>query len=749
LAGLGWPNVAIAQEFSGVKDVPQPLTTAQALVEEEEEITITGTRTPRTVRLSPTTVKVLDRETLDQTQSKDLREMTRYEPNVSVGSNRRYGLQDVIIRGLGGNRVLLQTDGIRLPTQFTFGTPAIGRDYVELDALQRVEILKGSASALYGSDALAGVVTFRTVNPADVLGKLNAVTSLGTSYDSADNGFVSSGLTAARFGNLEMLLGLTRRDAAEVRVPRGQDFVDNKDLDRTNYLGKLVYRLGENSSITFTGERFENFDQFQVSPITVSGLIGPTGFRGQDESLTNETSRTRFSLGYDFTNENDPGWLSAAKLNVYYQRSENREERAQDFTRTGAGTDRRRLRQLSNEFTDAAIGGELQLQSQFKLGNVNNRLSYGFELSSTDNSRTRDGIERRLNATGLPITTTSQIGADNFPVKDFPDSKTTRFGVYLQDEIDFGNRLTLIPGLRFDSYNLTTSPDALYARNPGAVSADLSAAALSPSVGLVYNLSPELAIVGRYARGFRAPLYSEINAGFTNLTSPSFRYKTLSNPDLEPESSNNFELGLRGGYKQLDFSLTGFYNRYQNFIERFANVGTTTTLVPGSSVTLFQSRNAADAQIYGLELSGQYRFDPDGTGFSLIGSAGWTVGDNLTTDRPLEEVQPFKAVAGLRYRGAEKRWGADLIATFVAEPRLADNRVNNAFTPKPYTVLDLVGFYHISPSTTFNLGVYNLTNARYFDYQDVRTLVNAPAPFDIDRFAQPGISVRTGLNFKF
>jgi len=719
---------------------------------DEEEITVTGTRTPRPVRLTPGSIAVITDRDIDELLVRDWRDLFRYEPNVSVGNDRRYGLQDINIRGLGGNRVLLQNDGIRLPTQFQFGTPSIGRDYVDIETLQRVEVIRGPASALYGSDALGGVVTFRTIDPSDLLdrfGKQNSITSLSTNVETVDRSWVHTGITAIRVGEFEGLLGYTRRDGFEARVPKDNEFVDARANARNNWLGKLVYRLSDTSRIALTTEVFRNEDDFDVAPITARNLLGPAGFRGQDESLEYKTARDRVSLAYTFDAPKSTGFLSGAHVQFYYQNSEVDELRIQDFVRTGAGTDRRRLRNLENNFRDRVIGGDLQLQSTFNLGTVLNRLTYGLDVSSTRNERVRDGIETRLNAAGRSILTTNVVGADNFPVKDFPDSDTFRLGVYVQDEIEFGKTFTLIPGLRFDVYRLATNPDALYFRNQGAVAANFNDSAISPNLGFVWQTSPEFAIVGRYARGFRSPLYSEINAGFTNLTSPFFRYKTLSNPNLKPETSNTFELGIRGNFRQFNFSATGFYNDYDNFIETFAAAGTDFTIVPGFPVSLFQSQNVARARTYGFELSGTYRFNPQPHGFSLLAALGLTVGDDLTANQPLESVDPFKAVVGLRYRAPEDRWGADLVATFTGNPRLRSDRPANAYTPTGYTVVDLVGYYNITPLITLNIGVFNLLNNQYFLYSDVRSLLNAPEPGDIGRFAQPGTSLRLGLTWRF
>ncbi len=718
----------------------------------DEEITITGARRARPVRLSPASISVIDAEKLDQNLAQDLRDIFRYEPNVSVGNNRRYGLQDINIRGLGGNRVLILNDGIRVPNQFSFGTPSLGRDYVDIESLQRVEVVRGPASALYGSDALGGVVSFRTIEPEDLLKKRpdqSVVTSLSTNYETTDRGFTNTAAIAFREGNFEGLLGYTRRDGAEARVPTGNEFVDSRSNARNNWLAKLVYRIDQTSKISFATEIFRNRDFFRVAPITAAQLQSPTGFRGQDETLDNNVSRDRFSISYDYNDPNSTGFLTAVKALLYYQNANIEELRTQDFVRTGAGTDRRRFRNLTNTFSDRILGGEIQFQSQFKIDQIANILTYGIDISNTSNQRIRNGIENRFNAAGTNIGSTSVVGSDSFPVKDFPDSDTFRLGVYAQNEFNFSDTFSVIAGLRFDSYKLTTKLDQLFLNNsPSAVAADFSDSAISPSLGFVWQTTPEWTLVGRYAKGFRTPLYSEINSGFTNLTSPFFRYQTLSNPNLKPETSDTFELGIRANYPQFNFGLTGFYNSYNNFIEAFANAGTgSVNGIP--NVTFFQTQNVARASTYGLELSGEYRFSPENYGLSLISALGLTVGDNLTTNQPLETVDPIKLVTGLRYRAPENIWGADLIATFAGQPRLASNRPANSYTPQGYTVVDLTGFYKITPQLTLNMGIFNLFNTQYFLYSDVRPLITAPAPTDLARFAQSGVSLRAGLTFVF
>jgi hemoglobin/transferrin/lactoferrin receptor protein len=394
----------------------------------------------------------------------------------------------------------------------------------------------------------------------------------------------------------------------------------------------------------------------------------------------------------------------------------------------------------ANRFIEEVYGGDLIFRNDFATPNASHRLTYGVDLSTTFNSRPRQRVQTNL-TTGA--STTNAI-PDDFPLKDFPDTNTLRLGLYIQDEVEFGHdRWALIPGIRFDHYDLNAQSDQDFERN-GAEAADFSGSSLSPSLGVLYRLTDQVNLFGRYSRGFRAPLYSEINNGFSNQI---FGYTTLPNPDLEAETSNSFELGVRGETRRFDFSLVGFYNNYDNFID-FQQVGTTP--VNGRSFLLFQTRNVDEARTYGLEAKGEYQFSTGPGGFSLLGSLGWTVGDDLTSDEPLASVDPFEAVLGLRYQDPNDRWGTELLTTVVGQARGNSLDGNQGFVPDPYAVVDLLGYVNVTSDLSLNVGVYNLFNTEYFRYQDVRFLDTEEAFFNQrrDRRARPGTNFRIGVTMR-
>lgn len=714
-----------------------------------QQVTVTGTRTERTLADSPATITVIDRERLRQELIQNIQDLVRYEPGVSVRRSVRYGLQDFNIRGLDANRVLIQVDGIRQPERFSFGPFTIGRDTFELETLKTVEIIRGPASTLYGSDALGGVVTYTTLDPADLLGERDSNVGLSSQYDSKNQGYVNTLSLAGRQDNLEALLIYTRRDAREPDIQADPSFKDRQTVEGDNVLAKLVYRFSPFDSLTLTAEYFNNRTTTTFSPRNLD-----PGIRFFRETI--ETERSRLSLEYRYANPDTPAF-ELATVQIYYQPARTQEPSVEERTLTVQGRPVPVRRDTFNELVSNILGASVQAQSRFQTGDLSHRLVYGMEISTTRNERPRNRFQTNL----LTGAVTQNIPPDTFPTKDFPDSDTVRFGLYLQDEIDFGGgNFTLIPGIRYDTYRLTPSPDEAFLKS-GAEAASLFADAISPKVGLVWRINPNLTFTAQYNTGFRAPQYNEINSGFTNLVSPFFRYRTLSNPNLRPETSQGFEVGLRGIYPQASFSLAAYYNTYNDFIEAFREVGSEPSPPgpPGSPppppVTLFQSQNVSRARIYGVEATGQYFFSPDLTGWSLNGSFAWAVGDNLTENKPLLSIEPLTAVLGLHYDDPSQIWGARLVATLVADPRDPQREVvqpnPNAppqipFVPKGYTVVDLLGYYNLDDNWQLNFGVFNLFDEKYFLYSETRSLFVGP---EVERRAQPGRHAALSFSTRF
>lgn len=714
--------------------IPQAVASA-----DEIEITVTGTRTARPVQDSPATITVIEANEIERNLVQNLDDLVRYEPGISTSrSPNRYGFQDFNIRGIDGNRVLTQVDGVRLPEAFSFGSTQLGRDYIDPETLKRVEIIRGSASTLYGSDAIGGVVTFLTKDPSDFLSATgdDAYGSAKITYDGVDRGFAETATLAGRYGQLEGLFIYTRRDNYEAQINSEQS-PNPQSSGSNNWLGKLVYNFDEFNKLKLTSEFL--YRETDTDVLSSRGLVftgGPTpGARVDSLQATDKTQRDRYSLSYEYNQPNSPLFFQVLRTQIYYQESEST-ERSNELRRitspvTTGPVDRLRFR--DSKYQQNTLGGDIQLESNIRTGALAHRIVYGTELSNTRTSRSRNGFQDNL-LTGVRSPT---VGPDTFPVKDIADTDNFRFGIYLQDEITWGN-LTLIPGIRYDSYRLTPDADEIYGRSSrNFPTSEFSDSAISPRLGLVYKITPEFTAFAQYARGFRAPTAEDINPGFTN---PGL-YQVIPNPNLKAETSNGFELGMRGNFPAGSFSVSGFYNSYKNFIDTFGRVIPT----PGLAVGSFQTVNRGEVRIYGVEGKGELRL---GSGFSLLASTSYAVGDDLDSEQPLSSIEPFKAVVGLRYRASQNNWGTEISTTYAGVPKLPRTTdLPNPFVPGSYFTVDLTSFYNITPNMSINVGIFNIFNEKYWRRGDVRGL--SASNSNLDLFVQPGITVSAGLKISF
>lgn len=729
----------------GIKETDTTITAGNIPDISDLTITITGTRTLRRLLDSSSSITVIDSQQIERQLIQNIQDLVRYEPGVSVGRNaNRFGNQDFNIRGIDGNRILLQVDGVRIPDNFT----GRGRDYFNLETVKRVEIIKGPASALYGSDAIGGVVSFITKDPQDYLDTFgNSFYSSGqVSYNTADESFSVTGVIAGedKEGKLQFSTVATYSGGSELKTSSGVQ-VNPQEINDYSLTSKLVYNFNENSQLKLTGEfLYGTADTTLLSEIGVTPFnVRPPNvvfFDRQNVNATDTRSRNLLSLDYNYTQET--GWLQSLNAKFYYQNAEIKEEKISQGIQQTFGRGRPVfapvIRDEVNKFDQDIIGGELQLQSDFMTGNASHRLVYGLDISSTSTSRPRDNT-----LTFRDGRISKFVIGEEFPNKTFPDTDTLRLGLYLQDEIEIG-QFSIIPGIRWDYFSLNANEDDDFRRiNVDNFKVeDRNDSALSPKIGIVYKPTAELALYGQYARGFRSPPYDDSNIGFTNF---AFGYAVLPNANLEPETSNSFEIGIRGNYPSIDFSLAGFYNDYQNFIDT-VTLGTRAT----DGFSLFQSQNIDSAQIYGIEAKAEYFFNATREdGVSLLASLAWAEGNNDSGNGsvPLNSVNPFELVFGVRYKAPEDKWGTDLVSTFVAGKSESRIDGDDLFAPSSYFLLDLLSYYNFSKNASLNVGLFNLFNAQYYVWSDVRGLT--PTDNNLKRFAPPGFNASVNFVLRF
>jgi hemoglobin/transferrin/lactoferrin receptor protein len=713
-----------------------------------DRVVVTATRTQRAISDVPQTVDVIDREQMDARLVRDLGDLFRDEPGITVGNSvGRFGLSDIRIRGLGGNRVRIQTDGIPVPDAFSIGSfSSANRNFVDPDTLKRVEVVRGPSSSLYGSDALGGVVSFITRDPSDYLGDArDAYFGVRLGADSANAGLFA-GATAA-FGDARWS-GLVTVGHRQGRETETMGRVGGDGAARTeanpqstsgrSVLGKLVFAPDPTQRVRLTVEG--NEDDTATEVLTSRGLQALTGATNLDVTGDDHQSRARIA----FAHERDALVSSLADAfdwQVYRQDSRTRQDSVEvRRVPTAAGAIRDR-REREFFFDQRVYGLQANVRKAFATGAVRHDLAYGLDVSRTETRQKRDG-RRIFPDTGV---VTPVMLPDVFPVRDFPLSDTTQAALYLQDEIAVADGAwRLVPAVRVDHYRLSPEVDAIFREdNPTTRVAALSETSVSPKLGVVWHASNAVSLFGGYARGFRAPPYNDVNIGFTNL---QFGYTAIPNPDLRSETSDGLELGLRVGTGAVHASLTAYRTEYDDFIESTRFVG----IDPATGLMVYQSQNVEDARIHGAELKagvalGQIAAGLDG--WSLRAAAAWSRGEDRTTGEPLASVDPLTSSLGLAY--ARATWGAELAARVVGRrDRLpaSGTAVDYAETPG-YGVLDVYAHWQFAPGTRLNAGVFNLADRRYWPAGNM-PLVNAGSD-TLGRYTAPGRQVAVNLSVAF
>lgn len=708
-----------------------------------DRVQVTATRTERALSDVAATVDVIDREQLDRHLVHDLRDLVRYEPGLSVTSSpARFGVGGIRIRGLDGNRVLIQTDGIAMPKAFAIGSFSdANRNFTNLETLKRVEIVRGPASALYGSDALGGVVAFVTKDPADYLkdGK-NSYVGLRFGYDGQWQGLLGSVTTAFGGERWSGMVNVNHRQGQETQSMGDRRSNDStrtaanpQDRDGRSVLSKLVFAPSEDQRFTLTVEGNEDSVDTNVlsavaPPTTPVVAATTTAMQARDHQ-----TRARVSLRHERDNL-DRAFADDLSWQVYRQDSETT-QRTDENRGSGAAATRR---EREFNFDQRVYGLQAMFHKALQTGTVAHDLTYGVEGTWTRTQQKRDGFQ--VNARGQ---VSNILSPDTFPVRDFPISKTTELGLYVQDEMRLADgRLSLVPGVRVDHYELRPQLDGIFATdNPGVAVSDLTKTSVSPKLGMVWRFADQWSLFAGYAHGFRSPPFNDVNLGFTNA---QFRYTAIPNPDLKPETSDGVEMGVRFIGKAAYVSVSGYYNDYKDFIESQRFVG-----VNNQGLQVFQSQNVADADIYGAELKAGVEFgqlSPALAGWSLNSAVAWARGQNKTEDAPLSSIDPLRGTVGIAFD--RDHWGVELVGTFAQrKDRLPPPTLPGTppFAPAGYGVLDLLAHWQFAPGATLNVGVFNLGDRAYIDYSAITTALSSNSPV-IDRYTHPGRTVSANLS---
>ncbi|EPC5667210.1 TonB-dependent receptor domain-containing protein [Serratia liquefaciens] len=765
----------IASAFNANAEVKK--TSLEKTTQSEEEITVVAPA----IENKSGTITTITAQDMQKKGGNDFGSIMRYEPlisatGVSGGSSSgksgfdRSGYTGYNIRGLESNRVGLDVDGIPQPdatgrsyvSRAGLNTFGIGRDYIDPYMYGQVEIESGATSIERSNTSIGGAVSFLPKSADQYLSPTKQ-TYFGyqSDYDSSNRSW-HNGITAA--AGDEQLRGVfvySRRDGQETRNNSGTHQAYPANWHTNALMASGIWQPTDEHKLTGTVDYYDKTNHTHYDSWNSAG----SAILGTAQQQSN-TRRWGVSLKDEWTPYND--FVDTLTSKVYYQQTQ-----AHD-----------------NTYMPTSTGSMERVYSDY---NVN---TYGFEtqIAKTWGRHTLSGgLNARLTDTERPFREEPAPSAFTAIMQPESDSRSYVLGGYVQDRIQFdldGHGFAVVPGVRVA--HQSTKPQNLSSLTTGSTvltESELETlygksntdTQVLPSLSFQYNLTPTLMTYLQYKRGAQFPNASQLY-GSWNLGSSyagTAQYALIGNADLNTETSNNLEWGVKGEVVEgVTLRTSLFYNTYKNFIaytryqrasspDKFANV-------PSNIYTIYQAENRDKAYIYGGEISTRLNF---GTWFEQVNglSANFALGYNQGKSKSsysgdkyvdIDSVAPMKAIVGVAWDDPAKRYGAAVTATFVkGKQATATNResYNNAsgstltdatteYLRVPgYGLVDMSAYWQVARNVKLSGGVYNITDRKYRDYLSSRELTDSTQQdaYDNALAVMPGRTFQLGVNVDF
>ncbi|WP_215404212.1 TonB-dependent hemoglobin/transferrin/lactoferrin family receptor [Janthinobacterium sp. JC611] len=656
------------------------------------------------------------------------------------------------IRGLEGNRVSLELDGIALPdaapkpdgnTLNAFGT---GRDYFDPETFREVRIDSGTTAVSGANPGLGGGVAFITKSPEDYLGEgVDHYVAYKYGRATADRSNAHTLTGAARMGGMLQGLAVYVHRDGEQTGSRGSTPPNPDDWHSNALLSKLVWTLPGEQKLDLTVDMFERKNKRDLRS-KVSAYY-PTGVQ-QDST----TERTRVSLGHDVVLK-DFALFDRLTSKVYLQNAKTDDKTQGVYT---FGSPARRA--IDTSFKNDSIG---VTSEAFKQLNADNVLLYGVQLEQLKTRRPwRE--DRVIVATGQHQITNKNRMAD---------MDTSRLALYVRDDLSFnlaGKQAVLTPGLRADYRKNTPKNLQTYAiavPNAAKEVRTESDTYFTPSLSLSVEVLPQMSAYATFTRGTRLPTAAERTGTYDSFsyTGTGQGYAVLGNANLRKETSQAYELGLKGDVvKGLSMHASAYQTEYTDMVDYVMQKDDPVNF-PTITRGLFRPENIGNARTWGAELTLRAELGawaPAMQGYHVDLATGVAKGRSFNTrtgeSGGLNSVAPAKSALTVGYDHANQLFGLALTAVHAGAKQAPENLLigdaGPLFTVPSYTIFDLSTYWNVHKNAKIVVGVYNLTDRKYWDYAAARSLAagtTAASRAEIERYAKPGRNVAASLSVHF
>lgn len=515
------------------------------------DVVVTATRTQEEVKVVPQTVEVITKEDIEQLGATDVYSALRLAANVDVTSAGMAG-HNVMIRGMSTNHTLILIDGKRFAGEDTSATQnvyALGR--LSLSNIERIEIVRGSASAQYGSDALGGVINIITKKSKEP----SVMVGLSTGSEAINNYYH---IDFGKQGNFSSTFDMRFSDVRKNMQAGDEGSNYYGPIQDFNFAG--TWDLGNDKEIDLTlGYYNEHTKADYADKYTSTGVFQTS----KDKKEWYDYRRYDYSLGYSGKTDNSDYMIRTFysrldKENNLYNYRDNFPEQMENIL----GSMYPKYDWDKSTYTLWGIEGKNTVQLS-----DNHLLTFGGEYrqNKVEGTRLSDG--------GDNVHQVSQSGNGIVSNKYYSDKEINTWAGYIQDEWQVNDKLLVIPSVRYDH-------DSSFGGE------------VTPKIGATYFISDNSRIKANWGKGFKAPTISELYMAMHRAMGGQ-TVNVYGNPDLKPEKSTSWDISFEAEKDNNFGKLTYFNNDVKNLI---------TTKQIGSSYYDQSYVNVDEAEIDGVEM---------------------------------------------------------------------------------------------------------------------------------------------------
>jgi hemoglobin/transferrin/lactoferrin receptor protein len=626
-----------------------------------------------------------------------------------------------MIRGFATNRLVYSVDGVRMNTAIFRGGNI--QNVINLDpfAVENTEVLFGSGSVIYGSDAIGGVMSFQTLTPQLSLGDKPLISgktvsryssankektahfdvnvgwkkwALVTSFSSWDYDHLRQGSRGPK--DYIKPYYVQRQDGVDVVITQDDPLLQIPSAySQINLMQKVRFKPNEKWDIQY------GFHFSETSPYGRYDRHNRVRFGTARYAEWNYGRQLWSMHNLSLTNTTSGPLYDQMTIRLAHQSfEESRIDRSLNNNNRNTQTENVKATSANIDFSKKVSGRQT--------------LYYGVEYVTND-------VKSRGVLTDISDNST-QAGPSRYP-----QSTWSSLAAYVNDEFRINAKTTVQAGLRYNQYKL----DGDFTSNLDFfpfpfTKVEINSSALTGTLGGVYRPSESLVLSVNFSTAFRSPNVDDAGKIFDSAP----KTVTIPNTNLEAEYAYNFDLGIAkvfGDAVKLD--LTGYYTILNNALVRrdFQLNGQDSIVYDGEMSKVMAIQNAAVAKVYGIQAGLEIKLP---AGFGLSTDLNYQVGEEELDDgttSTLRHAPPFFGMTQLSYRAGKLNW--QLYTQYQGERKFDDlpqeeqakdeiyakDDDGNNYSPSWYT-LNIKAQYHLTEKFSVGAGIENLTDQRYRPY---------------------------------